>query len=239
MSLQYDKNNEIEVVVVSESEIPDATPEQKITLTDREKDKFIKKVEKIVRISGEYRDCTAFLRQYIGMDKCAFFNNISKATNKKIKIEIHHEPLTLYDICDIIVTKWMAAGQVLNDLLVAEEVAELHYEDQVGLIPLSKTLHEVVHNSDKLVIPMYMIYGDYLKFLKENEDYWVDNKRIKKKIERMIQQTKELTDKSFDALDVKFTYIKCDGFEMPVKILDEEEVKTEVDKKKVETKKAA
>lgn len=230
MALVEESGNK-QTIHFNESEIPEATPEVKVALTDREVDRLVKKVERIVRKSGEYRDCIAFLRQNVNMNACAFFNNVSKETNKKLRIEVHHEPLTLYDIVYITVKKWMDMGEPLNDLLLAEEVTELHYDNKVGLIPLSKTIHEVVHNSDKLVIPMYMIYGNYVKFLKETEEYWKDDERIVKKIERMIENTKNLNDHSFDVLDPKFTYIECSGFKLPVKLVDEEDVTKEIESK--------
>ena len=47
-------------------------------------------------------------------------------------------------------------------------------------------------------------------------------------IEKMIENTRALNDKSFDVLKEKFTYITVDGFEMPVKIEDKAEVKKTV-----------
>lgn len=227
MSVSYDKKDNIEVVVMKDA------PEFEYTLTantDTEKERIIKRVERIVRGSGEYRDYIAFLRQNVGMDACAFFNNVSKTTNRGIRIEVHHTPLTLYDIVKIVLEKYIQTGEEIDELMIAEEVTELHYQNQVGLIPLSKTLHEVVHNSDKLVIPMYMIFGNYTKFLREYEDYWKDDKAITKKIELIIKRTKELTSNSFDVLKEKFTYIKVDGFELPVKIEDEDDVQDELKK---------
>ena len=51
---------------------------------------------------------------------------------------------------------------------------------------------------------------------------------MKAKIQKIIEQTRELNDKSFDVLKEKFTYITVDGFEMPVKIEDKEEAEKEV-----------
>lgn len=227
MAVSYQKNDNIEVVVMKD------VPEMEYSVsvnTDNEKHRLITRIERIVRSSGEYRDYIAFLRQNIGMDACAFFNNVSKQTNRKIKIEVHHAPLTLYDIVKIVLEKYIQTGEVLDDLMIAEEVVKIHYNNQVGLIPLSKTLHEVVHNSEKLTLPMYMIFGNYTKFLREYEEYWENDKAIRTKIELMVKRTKELNSGSFDVLKERFTYIKVDGFELPVKIEDENEVQEEVKK---------
>lgn len=215
------------IEVVHIENVPDNEYHVSIS-TDKEKERLIKRIERIVRKSGEYRDYIMFLRQNLDMDSCAFFNNITKKTNSKIRIEVHHEPLTLYDITKIILEKYIETGEEIDDLMIAEEVAEIHYKNQVGLIPLSKTLHEVVHNSNKLVIPMYMISGNYMSFLRETEEYWKEDKAIVKKLELLFQRSKELNESSFDVLKEKFIYLDVDGFELPVKIEDKNVIVEEV-----------
>ena len=228
--VKYQKDN-IEVMVVDN---PGEFEYQESYETDTEKEAIVKHAEALCRASMEYSDYIAYLRQNVGMDACAFFNNISKANNKKIRIEVHHAPLTLYDIIKLVLDRTIRTGGEVNCMLLAEEATKIHYMNQVGLIPLSKTLHEVVHNSDKLVIPMYMVYGNFRAFLENfsEELEMAENKHIKAKIQRMIDQTRELNDKSFDVLKEKFTYITVDGFEMPVKIEDKEEAKKEIKKEK-------
>lgn len=202
--------------------------------TDTEKEAIVKHTEALVRSSMEYGDYIAYLRANVGMDACAFFNNISKANNKKIRIEVHHAPLTLYDISKLVLDRAIRTGDEVNCMLLAEQVTEIHYMNQVGLIPLSKTLHEVVHNSDKLVIPLYMIYGDFRAFLDmfAEELDMKENANIRAKVERAIEQTKELNYHSFDILKEKFTYIDVDGFQMPVKVEDKKDVENTVEKNK-------
>lgn len=213
------QKSNIEVVVVKE--VPDAIYREGLG-TDVEKVQLIKRIEQIVRMSGEYQDYTFFLRKNMDMDSCAFFHNISKATGSKVRIEIHHAPLTLFDIASIVLERAIEEGDEIDDLLLAEEVAEAHYNNLVGLIPLSKTLHELAHpkKGDPLVIPLYMIYGDYLGFLTKYKAYWENNEIIRKKLDNFAEQTKQLKSTDYDMLKEKFTYIKVDGFEMPVKIED-------------------
>lgn len=212
-------SNNIEVVVMKD------IPEPKWTEgigTDVEKVALVKRIEKIVRSSGEYRDYTFFLRKNMDMDSCAFFHNISKANGTRVRVEIHHSPLTLFDIATIILERAIAEGEEIDDLLLAEEVAEMHYKNMVGLIPLSKTLHELAHpkEGEPLVIPLYMIYGNYFAFLQKYKPYWEDNDMIKAKLDAFIQQTKEIKDTDFDMLKERYTYLKVDGFQLPVKIED-------------------
>lgn len=224
------ENDNIEVMVIDN---PGEYEYQESYETDTEKEAIVKQAEALCRASMEYSDYIAYLRSNVGMDACAFFNNISKTNSKKIRIEVHHAPLTLFDIIKLVLDRAIRTGDEINPMLLAEEATRIHYMNQVGLIPLSKTLHEVVHNSDKLVIPMYMVYGDFRAFLENfsEELEMKENSHIKAKIQKMIDQTRELNDKSFDVLKEKFTYITVDGFEMPVKIEDKEEAEKEVTNK--------
>lgn len=216
-------NDLIEVVVMDEPQEMEYTCAYK---NSRDKDKLIKRIERYIRSSMEYRDYVAFLRENIGMDACAFFNNISKSNGKHVRIEVHHEPLRLYDLVAIILEKCEQQSIPLNDLMISEEVMKIHYKNQVGLIPLSKTIHQVIHNSDKLVIPAYMIYGDYNQFVKEYGDY-MDEYQIGK-IEKMIEVTKDLKRESFKCLEQKYEYIQVDGFTIPARLDDEKGAKSEV-----------
>ena len=193
--------------------------EYQLTISnEREKTKIVKRMERIIRGSTEYKDYIAFLRENVGMDACAFFNNINKDTSKSLRIEIHHVPFTLFDITKIIVNKYMEEGLPLNELLMAEEVMKVHYSNMVGLIPLSKTLHLMVHgeNAEKVVIPAYMIFGNYKKFIEEYGDYMNDEDF--KKIERLIQRTKEIKESDYKFLEQHYDYIEVDGFKIPERI---------------------
>lgn len=178
----------------------------------KSKEKFIKGTERIIRSSDEYKSYIKFLKEYVDMTKCAFFNGVTNVDKKKIHIEIHHAPLTLFEITMIVVDKWLAEGIPINDLLIADEVMRIHYNNKVGLIPLSKTVHQLVHSEAGVTIPLYMIYGSYVDFLKEYQDYIMDD-RIFEKLQYAIQQTKNLTHNSFDMLNPEFIYIETDGVE--------------------------
>lgn len=216
-------NDLIEVVVMDEPQEMEYTCGYK---NSRDKDKLIARIKRYIRSSMEYRDYIAFLKENIGMDACAFFNNISKSNGKRVRIEVHHEPLRLHDLVAIVIEKCEREGIPLNDLMISEEVMKIHYKNQVGLIPLSKSLHQVIHSSDKLVIPAYMIYGDYNQFVREYGEY-MDEYQIGK-IEKMIETTKALKKDSFKCLEQKYEYIQVDGFTIPSRLDDKKESKCEV-----------
>ena len=80
---------------------------------------------------------------------------------------MHHEPFTLFDYVQVILNKYIDEGKEVRDLMIADEVMELHYANKVGLVPLSKTAHQIVHNSSKLLVPLNMVYGNYNEFVSE------------------------------------------------------------------------
>lgn len=224
MSLKYEKSEFIDVIRTS---IPKKLEYTVSFANDRSRTKFIKSVERLVRSSLEYRDYIQYLKENVGMDACAFFSNINRDNNKRVRIEVHHAPLTLYDICDTILKKYENLGMKICALDIAEEAMQLHYKNMVGLIPLSKTLHEVIHsdNSEKLIIPASAIYGNYKQFLKEYSDYISDF--MYEKYEKLINDTKLINEHTYDVLKKKFTYIEVDGFMVPSRIeTEEQQVKT-------------
>lgn len=184
--------------------------------TERDKEKFIKRIENVVRASMEYRDYIAYLKEYVNMNQCAFFNNIENAQGSRVRIEVHHEPFTLFDIVKVVVNKFIEEAIPLNDLYIADEVMELHYNNKVGLIPLSKSIHQIVHNSNELVIPLNLVYGDYKSFLEEYNDYL--DEELLDKLERKINQTKTIKQEMLDKLSPSYVYVEVDGYLLPKKV---------------------
>lgn len=186
--------------------------------TEKDKRKFIEQTKRIIRSSKEYKDYIRFLKENMDMNRCAFFPKVKHTRENKVQIEIHHEPFTLDDIVRVAISKQLEEGKPLNDLDIADEVMELHYKNMVGLVPLSTTIHEVVHSdSNKLFIPLNLCYGDYKRFYEEYQEYIKDDD-ILTRLEKKIKQTKELTEDSFNALIVQFQYLDVDGIELPERI---------------------
>lgn len=128
---------------------------------------FVKETVKIVRKSYEYKKFIKYLKSSKMMNECAILENMN---TKNSIIEIHHYPLTLFDITFIVanhisMTKLDMDYLKLSPFLVAKEVIDLHYNEYVGLIPLSKTVHELSHSG--LILDYSRIRGNYQKFLLE------------------------------------------------------------------------
>lgn len=204
--------------------LPEAM-EYTITLdSPRNIEKYIKRTENVIRSSMEYRDYIAFLKEYVDMNHCAFFNNIENQQGSKVRIEIHHEPLTLYDIVQIVLNKHIEEGIPINDLFIADEVMGLHYKNQVGLIPLSKSVHQLVHHTNEITIPLNLVYGDYKQFLEDYNNYIDEN--ILDKMERKINETKTINvEKLSNKLTPSYVYVDVDGFLLPQKVQLEKDSK--------------
>ena len=133
----------------------------------REKDrhKYITTVEHLCRSSMEYHDLISYLKLSLGMTFCSFFHKISRDGYGKtrIRIEVHHEPFSLYDIAAIILMDRVDNAKSTDMYQVANEIMECHYEGIVGLIPLSVTVHQLVH-SGKLFIPLQYIDPGFNEF---------------------------------------------------------------------------
>ena len=206
---KYNNTQNIEVMKLS-----DIKPVEKTYIVLNEKDKlmFIKHVETIVRRSLEYKQYIQFLKEEIDMTQCAFFKNVSNKNGASVSIEIHHEPFTLFDITNIVVEKYIDSGYELNPLLIAEEVMSLHYKNMVGLIPLSITVHQLVHDGS-LFVPLQNVYGNYIQFLEEYGEFVSDS--IKSVLETKLRLSKDIETPDMSILEKKYVYLEVDGFSLP------------------------
>ena len=157
---------------------------------DKEYKKYMSDIEKEVRGSFEYRVYIQYLRNYMDMHQCAFIATVSNKESTAIKIELHHYPFTLYDICEIVYRKRSYYKESLELEMVAKEVMLLHYKLMIGLIPLSVTVHKLVHNG-KLFIPIDKVIGRYDLFM----DYYdpfitIEHKDIISRMEKYTYEEK-------------------------------------------------
>lgn len=181
-------------------------------LDDKDFRKYINDVKKACRQSFEYRQMINYLRENINMNCCSFFKNVNNIDTFKIKIELHHHPFTLEDLCVIIFNKRSYYRESLNVEMVAKEVMFLHYNLYVGLIPLSETVHELVHNN-YLFIPMDRVMGKYQEFINLYEQFMTPEQIDL--LERNIEATRAYCDdlelnpllqKSYVYIDVTGAY---------------------------------
>jgi hypothetical protein len=129
--------------------------------------RFVKGVEKEVRRSDEYSHYLGILHDK-GLNSCAILGNVVSNEEKtsKLTLEFHHYPFTLYDIVAIVTENMLMNKEPVSTFLVAKKVMQLHGEHKVGLVPLCKTVHQLVH-AGEIFINLNMVYGRYDKFIEE------------------------------------------------------------------------
>ena len=161
---------------------PDIKPEEKIEFDievsefdqepaqiESEEDfdeKTIMFVERQIRNSYEYRSYIKYLKQELDLTTCALLPNVDIKTTP-VSLEFHHFPLTLFDITQIVgisMIRNVEEGDTLSTLDIAEKVLLEHYKNNVGLVPVTKTIHEMAHNGS-IIIPFDKINGRYDRFL--------------------------------------------------------------------------
>lgn len=131
---------------------------------DSEVKKFVKSTERLIRQSREYKTYIEQLHTNVyELNKDNILSNIS---NADAPLEFHHYPLSLYDIIETVMLKHIAAGETFTSYSIAKEIMELHYRHIIGLVPLSKTMHELAH-SGNIFISKSQIFGEYSVFLTE------------------------------------------------------------------------
>lgn len=188
----------------------------RVITNNRSRDKFIKTCEKTIRSSDEYREYIQFIKNNMHMDRCYVNPSIVSANGKKYSIELHHEPFTLYDLVDIEIMRREAENEPLDKFEICKTVMGLHYDGLVGLIPLSKTQHELIHKG-KIFIPLQHIYQDFYKYYETYADIIESDecRHIKDKIDVKVQLSLKCGDVQSDSNNPEFVYIDVNGFEVP------------------------
>ena len=209
-SIETPKQKE-DVLYIAQDEIPEFDIEDYDLLDEKDFKSYITDIERICRTSREYRKMIRFLKENMDMTKCGIFENVSNADTYKIKIEIHHSPFGLADLVSIVYRKRLSLGQDLDAESIAKETMYLHYCCLVGLIPLSQTVHELVHNK-YIFVPMNKVFGKVEEFYNLYRPY-LSPEQID-----TYERIKEYTEKYNDSMDYNrvvldkaYMYIDMDG----------------------------
>lgn len=197
-----------EMSIIDIPEMPYFDQEQYDLMDDKDFKHYISDLERNVRTSFEYRALISYLKNTEGMDECSFLENVSSRDNKKVSIELHHSPLTLFDICMAVFKKRQANHEDVNINAVAEEVIWLHYAGWVGLIPLSATVHDMVHNQ-YLFVPTDVVRGNYRAFVEAYYNY-IDPETLDC-IDNAEQATKEYNNKQMEIFNNHKLYVNAHG----------------------------
>lgn len=131
--------------------------------------KYTNYIEKIIRSSSEYKRYIQTVKREFDLNNCRFYDNID-LTEVKVSLELHHYPATLFDIVTAVRDFYFKEDtlKAYSSFEIAEIVMRLHYEGKVGLVPLTKTNHDLAHNG-ALFIPLTedYVFGDYGSLFKD------------------------------------------------------------------------
>lgn len=126
--------------------------------------KFIKATERLIRQSREYKTYIEELRTNV--HQLNYDNILSNISTGDVDLEFHHYPFSLYDIVSIVMLKNLVDEKPFTSFSIAKEVMELHYKHYIGIVPLTKTMHELAH-SGSIFIALKQVFGDFRTFMKE------------------------------------------------------------------------
>lgn len=129
-------------------------------INDKEFNTFIKNVEKIVRTSDLYSYYISVLKLN-GLDSDAIMGNMC---DEDVEIEMHHYPLTLYEIVEIIILNEVKNKNNISTFLISKLVMDEHFHNNIGIVMLSKNNHILAHEK-KIRIGKKLIYGNYSLFI--------------------------------------------------------------------------
>jgi len=146
---------------------------------DEVDEKLISYIEREIRNSFEYKNYIQYLKEELDLTRCALLPNIDTKT-LSVSLEFHHFPFTLYDITEIITKSMLhrSKNKSISCFDVAEKVVIEHFKNNVGLVPLTETLHQMAHKN-AIIIPMDKINGNYREFMKKYK-LFIESDKIEK-----------------------------------------------------------
>jgi len=174
-NIEFDDNNGKPILKSSDTPFPESFYFDKF-FEEKEYKKFIKNIERLVRASKEYKNYVEDLRATVSALNVD--NILSYITSNDAVLEFHHYPFSLYDIVDTIVLQKFFDMDDFTSFDVGKEVMECHYENLIGLVPLSTTNHELVH-AGELFLSTKQIFGDYRAFIAEYPEGISDDLKVK------------------------------------------------------------
>lgn len=120
---------------------------------------FLKDCETRFRRSATYSNYKGFLIG-LGMNRCQVHGYITTEM-EGVTIEMHHAILTLFDIALMITEHMLNTIGYVTTYDVVQALKEEHKLNNVALVMLSQTPHEVYHNDSQFFIHPNMCFGNW------------------------------------------------------------------------------
>lgn len=127
---------------------------------------FIKSVETLVRNSKYYKRYIAYIKTDVGLNFCQVLSNIDEQDESDDLLEMHHGPiLTLFDYVSIVIDDLLYRKKPINTFIVADIIIKEHMENNVQVVMLTETVHQLYHATGKPFINVRQAFGDLNRFL--------------------------------------------------------------------------
>lgn len=124
---------------------------------------FLKNIESAFRVSREYKAIKSRLIES-GMTNCQIHGNLNA---EMVSIEMHHNMLTLFDLAMIITEHMVRTVGRVSSFDVIKLLIDAHVDNEVLLVMLAKTPHQMYHNNPEFFLPFEMCIGEPWKFLEK------------------------------------------------------------------------
>lgn len=213
------KKHDIETVDIKKEDLKPCTYIPDVDIEDQKSvDKYVKVIKAFVRSSKPYTQLMSFLKYGYDMDTCYFLPNVKQTKGENISIEQHHLGGTITDIIEIVLRKRIKEGEEYDCNSIAKEVMLLHYQGKISIVPLSKTLHELIHadNSQLFVPVQFAGFGDTKLFFDEYKFYMQKEKKAQfEKYFLLSEAFDKKEDIIPDYLNVSIIYYNWLGIDIP------------------------
>jgi len=180
-------------------------------VTDAQNDNVHKMIT-LIRQSMEYKQYMRYLKQNMNFTRCMFLPGITSDISTKsvasVQIDIHHTPFKLDDIVRTICNKHIIDHGYADEFKVGDEVMALHYRNLIGLVPVSKSCHEMIHHDEFDVHPA-LVYGMWKQYIEEYKEFFTDTGNLV--LERLAEWDNTCPGNIPQSLEVKYTLIQYDG----------------------------
>lgn len=118
---------------------------------------FLKNVEHRVRNSVAYSNYKGYLMG-LGMDHCQIHGYIN---SEMASLEMHHAILTLFDIALLITEYYLNTYGYVTTFDVVQTIKDEHKNNNIALVMLTKTPHQLYHNDSNFYIHPDMCVGNW------------------------------------------------------------------------------
>ena len=129
-------------------------------------------IERCIRSSIEYRGWTFWQKIHNKQSTCIALN-IDAFDYDNITLEMHHYPFSLFDVCWTIGLKMLSElseDAIYTTFDIASKVITEHFKDIIGLVPMTKTYHQMYHEG-LYTIDSSKIHGDYKLFIEKYKNF--------------------------------------------------------------------